>query len=68
MGIGRIGISGEGARGRDFYLPTQGFFPEVKLMDYSGIITVDPVNATASRVFVGCESLFMMCWKTWPAG
>jgi uncharacterized protein (DUF433 family) len=40
----RVGFAGAGheARALHFCLPTLGFLPKVKLMDYSGIITVEP--------------------------
>ena len=37
-----IGVASMAARGVNFCLPQEGFFPKVKLMDYSGIITVEP--------------------------
>jgi uncharacterized protein (DUF433 family) len=40
----RFGLASMGHEARALYfcLPTQGFLPKVKLMDYSGIITVEP--------------------------
>ena len=39
LGFARVGHE---ARALHFCLPTPRFLPKVKLMDYSGIITVEP--------------------------